>query len=337
MLVYKYRSGTEDDLRAIENNQFWSSSIGQLNDPSEATTDTKWLKKIFKKIGQRVGAESKEDFDLINENADDVLSMDNNMGIYSLSRTPLDELLWAHYANAHRGFCIAYDLDTLLQNDGENHLHYYPVTYSKKPPSIGLLDIARSKQNGLIKKFAFHKSKRWEYEKELRIVTSKQGLNSYYHTALKSIYFGLNMTESDKTRIIELLKGRAVNYYQIQLERNSYKFKAIKVENDSSPESTTYLRKLPIALTNGKDVEFEVLQNKIHNYAGIGEFKVLLKQELNKTELSILIEHLKKNLFTDGNVLFFEFFKDRYKMDELPWATAETRKEKTTLQMNTAK
>ncbi len=32
MLVYKYRSGTDNDLKAIENNQYWSSSIEQLND-----------------------------------------------------------------------------------------------------------------------------------------------------------------------------------------------------------------------------------------------------------------------------------------------------------------
>lgn len=186
----------------------------------------------------------------------------------------------------------------------------------------------------MIKKFAFYKSRRWQYEKELRIVTSKQGLNSYYHTALKSIYFGLNMTESDKNRIKELLKGRTVDYYQIELEKNSYKFKTVKLESEGYTEPT-YLRQLTIALTKDKEVEFEILKNKIRNHAGIGEFKVLLKQELNKTELSVLIEHLKKNLFKDGNILFLAFFKDRHNMDKLPWAYAEIKEQKTDIQINT--
>ena len=98
MLVYKYRSGTENDIKALDNNQYWSSSIEQLNDPCEAITDTKRVKKFMNYIGRKVGAKTEEDFGLINDNTDDVLSMDNKMGVYSLSKTPLDEFLWAHYA-----------------------------------------------------------------------------------------------------------------------------------------------------------------------------------------------------------------------------------------------
>ena len=36
-------------------------------------------------------------------------------GIYSLSKTAIDELLWAYYANSHQGFCIEYDQEVLLQ------------------------------------------------------------------------------------------------------------------------------------------------------------------------------------------------------------------------------
>src|SRR5690606_33927290 len=118
MLVYKYRSGTDNDLKALEYNQFWSSSIEQLNDPCEAITDTKRIKKFLNYIGKKVGVKTCDDFNLINQNTDEVLSMDNKMGIYSLSKTPLDELLWAHYANSHKGFCIGYDIDVLLKNDG---------------------------------------------------------------------------------------------------------------------------------------------------------------------------------------------------------------------------
>ena len=244
-----------------------------------------------------MAAKTDGDFELINDNTDDVLSMDNKMGIYSLSKTPLDELLWAHYANSHKGFCIEYDLDILLKNDGENHIHSFPVLYSKKPPSIGIWDIVRNEQNSMIKKFAFHKLKRWEYEQEHRIVTSKIGLNSYNYKAIKSIYFGLKINESDKNQIISLLRVRGINFYQIELEKNSYSFKAVKLETQTSLKSN-YLKQLPPSITNGKIIEFEILKNKIFNFGGIGEFKVMLKQELNRSEIEILINYLKKNLFT---------------------------------------
>lgn len=53
MLVYKYRSGNKDDLKALENNQYWSSSIEQLNDPCEAITDTKRVEKFLNYIGKK--------------------------------------------------------------------------------------------------------------------------------------------------------------------------------------------------------------------------------------------------------------------------------------------
>lgn len=333
MLVYKYRSVKTEHIEALENNQFWSSSIRLLNDPCEAITDTKSVKKLLNYIGQNVGANTQEDFELINSNTDEVLSMDNKMGIYSLSKTPLDELLWAHYANSHEGFCIEYDLEILLKTDGGNHVHSFPVLYSNKPPRIGFLDIIRNVKNSMIKKFAFYKSKRWEYEQEHRIVTSKIGLNSYNPKALKSIYFGLNMSEQDKKTIINLLQSRDVNFYQIELEKNSYSFKYVKLERESNQE-LNYLKKLPISITNGKIIEFEILSQKIFNFSGIGEFKIMLKQELNYSEIELLVNYLKKNLFFDGKNLFFEFFTSLNQIDNLPWASSTFKKESTEINFN---
>ncbi len=258
------------------------------------------------------------------------------MGIYSLSKTPLDELLWAHYANSHKGFCLEFDLNTLLKNDGGNHIHSFPVLYSKKPPSIGFLDIIKNKKSEMIKKFAFYKSKRWEYEKEHRIVTSKIGLNSYDFKALKSIYFGLKINESDKINLLNLLKGRGINFYQIELEKNSYLFKATKIKLENS-QLNDYLKQLPITITNGQKKEYEILKSKIFNYSGIGEFKILLKQELDSSELKWLINNLKEHLFKEGKSLFFDFYTDLNQIDDLPWASATFQNNIIDLQFNLKK
>ena len=320
MLVYKYRSGTNNDLKALEHNQFWSSSKEKLNDPCEGITNTKKIKRFLNFIGEIVGAKTSDDFKLINENTDNVLSLDDKTGIYSLSKTALEELLCAHYANGHKGFCIEYDLNYLLNSDGEDHIHSYSVLYSKKPPSISFLDIIKNRKSKMTKKLAFYKSKKWKYEKEHRISTSKVGLNSYNFKALKSIYFGYKIKDSDKNNILNLLKGRGITFYQIELESNSYLFKTTKINVENS-DQRNYLTQLPISLTKEKK-EYEILDYKIFNYSGIGEFKILLKQELDSSELKWLINNLKKYLFNEGKSLFFNFYTDLSQVDNLPWVSA---------------
>lgn len=235
MKVYKYR-GSDDkaifkrDLNSLLENYFWASDFSILNDPFEAITDTKSIKNRLNWIAKKIGVNTEADFQLLDDNADEVLSLDSAMGIYSLSKTPVDELLWAHYANSHKGFCIEYDLDVLLSTDRKNILHSFPVKYSKKPPGFSWCEIFRNEPNSMIEKFAFYKSKRWEYEQEHRIVSSIAGKISYNCKALKSIYFGSRIEEIEKNDIIHLLKERSVDFYQIQLEKNSYSLKAVKLE-----------------------------------------------------------------------------------------------------------
>lgn len=344
MLVYKYRGITnnlcksnhedifERDLKALERNQFWASNLKDLNDPCEAITNTKKIKKILNFIGKKVGVESPDDFQMINDNTDDVLSLDDKMGIYSLSKTYLDELLWAHYSNSHKGFCIEYSLETLLKNDGSNHIHSHPVKYSITPPSIGYMDIIINRKNEMIQKFAFYKSKRWNYEKEHRVVTSKIGLNSYDFKALKGIYFGLKMDDSKKIEIMNRLKGRGVKYYQIVLKKNSYKFMAKNID-DINDDKLTYLNEIEISTSKNETIKFKITKSKIFNYAGIGEIDVFLKEKLNENQLSTLANHLKRNILSEAKTIFINHYLEPVYRNSLPYASTNYQKGKFQIQI----
>lgn len=337
MLVYKYKEiniikDFERDLSSIENNQFWSSTIEQLNDPCEAITDTKKIKNLLRFISKILGFISEEDLKLIDDNTDQVLSLDDKMGIFSLSKTPLDELLWAHYANSHKGYCLGYELETLLESDGYKNIHSYPVIYTKKPASIGYFDVIKNKSKEMIQKFAFYKSKRWEYEQEHRIVTSKIGSNSYNYKALKSIYFGLRITDFDRDKIIDRLNGRGINFYQIKLEKNSYIFKALKlIENN---DKINYLNHIPTSVTKDKIIEYRILKSKIFNFASIGEFEIMLERDLTENELKWIIGYLKNHLFKEGKSLFFNFYTNPNQIDNLPWVSVIIKDDKTDIQYN---
>ncbi|WP_051931186.1 DUF2971 domain-containing protein [Gillisia sp. Hel_I_29] len=229
MFVYKYRSGEKYDFDSLKHNQFWASTSKELNDPCEGIVNSKYIKFGLNLLGKLFGIDSVEERKFIEQNAVDVLSFNLEKGIYSLSKTPLDELLWAHYSNSHKGFCIQYDLDKLLQTDGI--LISDSVRYSDDPPEIPYTDILPKNSDSHMKKSGFFKSKRWEYEEEYRIITDKFGLNTYSQDAIKGIYFGLKMSTNHINQILEIFKGKKIDFYKIALEQNSYKLKSVKLEN----------------------------------------------------------------------------------------------------------
>lgn len=62
-----------------------------------------------------------------------------DVGIYSLGMLqpkesfPSHELMWAHYANSHKGFCIEFDLDKMLQNSYPNFDIRNKITVNYQP------------------------------------------------------------------------------------------------------------------------------------------------------------------------------------------------------------
>ncbi len=78
----------------------------------------------------------------------------------------------------------------------------------------------------IIRKMLGKKSKPWEYEEEVRIITQSSGLHEHDYRAVKAIYFGLRCSESTKTSVMETLAGRNVSYYQVINPEASYVLKA---------------------------------------------------------------------------------------------------------------
>ncbi|WNH07680.1 DUF2971 domain-containing protein [Thalassobellus suaedae] len=234
MFVYKYRGGNDDcferDLKSLENNSFWGANYDDLNDPFEAVINPEkiinqvnWFYRLF-------GIKSKEELRLVSQNTEEVVSFDRKMGIYSLSKTFLDEILWAHYSNSHNGFCIGYDLNILLE-EKKYIITSFPVIYSKTPPKISFNHLFGG-ASFRTKRAVGYKSIRWKYEEEYRIITASSGLNYYNPLAVKSIYFGLRMKESHKNKIIDKLKNRSIKYFQIERLPNSYNLVARSLNNN---------------------------------------------------------------------------------------------------------
>ena len=254
MRVFKYRGGDESifirDLESLEKDTFWSPTINRLNDPCEGLVFHEDLLSQIDLTAGLLGKGSVEvanSVDVVKQSLKELIEKKDSAGVYSLSKDCTDELLWAHYANSHEGFCIEYELDTLVYF-GRNDYYIFDVKYSDHPPFLNINDMLKINDKvSFIQKLIGIKSKRWAYEKEVRLVTSAAGLQHYDYRAVKAIYFGLRMSEERKQKVMKRLCGRDIKYYQIHLKSSSYKFSAEAIDDQYSTD-TKYLYSIsPIA------------------------------------------------------------------------------------------
>lgn len=249
MRVFKYRGGDENiqrrDIRSLMHNKIYAASIDSLNDLFEAAVSIDGqsfrvsqllnLPGIFWQSEKTKKAES-ELLHAVERFAENV----KTWGVYSLSRSPIDDLFWSHYADSNRGFCLEYELDELLAYglDGQSSME---VEYRDDIPVVSISDLVpiNEPNNSLAKKFIGTKSKRWSHEAEVRIVTGQVGEFEYDFRALKAIYFGVRSLLSLQRLVMRVMAGRGITYYQVKRVVGQYALQIEKIE-DAYPRQRKY-------------------------------------------------------------------------------------------------
>lgn len=222
MKAYKYRFGFKRDLDTLKNNQIFLPTLSQLNDPCEGafhdqiTSDSSgFLHPYFK-----------EDFKNFFEG-------NRKRGIYSLSKLPNHELMWAYYANSHAGFCIEYDLNELEKID--DFVCKFDIQYCQSFPQVSFGTVFVNNSIEKILRFTVgSKSEAWAHEQELRLVTDSYGLKYISEECVTAIYFGLRMpdfleedckNQISRKDIMQALSNRNIKYYEMYLDIGSYQLK----------------------------------------------------------------------------------------------------------------
>lgn len=124
----------------------------------------------------------------------------------------LNELMWAHYADSHKGICIKYQFcNSLTQLSGKNKS---VVSYLKDVEYSDKAMAQYSSKNSITLKDAFFlKGKSWEYENELRLLyynLDKQDdhIQIDIPNSVEAIYFGLKCSEEDKKTIKKIMQQK---------------------------------------------------------------------------------------------------------------------------------
>ena len=142
----------------------------------------------------------------------------SSVGIFSLSETCSNELMWAHYGANHQGvtFGFSWSNDCKLANPR----HCLPVTYTREKPAFGtgfkneVLIMAPGSGVSNVQRISFEddvfrstistKTPVWEYEKEWRYVEENHGLFDF-PGSLSQVIFGMRMSQERKDHYKKLI------------------------------------------------------------------------------------------------------------------------------------
>lgn len=159
-------------------------------------------------------------------------SMKSHFRVACFTENNDSPLMWAHYTDNHKGFCMEYNLDKLPEGYRYGIL---PVIYSDQRYDATKAVIAQNKN--LVTNPFYFKSSYWEYEKEWRmmipesIVKDNEYYADFYH-GISGIYLGLRSFEYHMEkidRIIEKYSQRNIPVHKITIEPFSYCMKPIQI------------------------------------------------------------------------------------------------------------
>jgi len=146
-------------------------------------------------------------------------------GVACFATTPSSLLLWAHYADGHRGFCL--EFDTSADFFGKAH----PVSYAANVPVLNAVDFLTDRPaEDLFEAIFLTKSKHWSYEEEWRLVHKEPRTAYTYHwKVLTGVYLGTAMPAVHKEIIALVLRDSPTLLYDMKLDRGSFALRPVAV------------------------------------------------------------------------------------------------------------
>src|SRR5438046_1893748 len=87
---------------------------------------------------------------------------DERKGLMCFSRTWTNPVIWAHYADQHRGLCLGFDVPDALIKE-------ISYTKTREPYPLDLFDSDEAEQLRLTDRLLFTKFEDWRYEDEIRV------------------------------------------------------------------------------------------------------------------------------------------------------------------------
>lgn len=251
-IIYKYLS-LKDALRVITKNTLKFSRPNDFNDPFDCYQELlkfditydfiiDHLEKGILTLNESEKKLSK--LDLIKHLQTNVYTLENNdvkevfnhnerqLWISCFSKTYKEILMWSHYGDFHKGVCIGFNYKGLSKT-----FNFIPsdVKYKKNFKKIDYCNNSVKALNELVNT----KSKKWKYEKEIRLRTNKEkapslnlnGIVSIHPDSISKIIIGCNCSvnlDSIKDRLMKFNCGN-IELIKLSKSKNSFELDEIRL------------------------------------------------------------------------------------------------------------
>jgi DUF2971 family protein len=148
----------------------------------------------------------------------------SGIGVVSLSRDPINILMWSHYADFHRGFVCEFRIPTQGYKSDlcvmKKRLFPIPVIYSDKRPNFRF---GVENFNDILDKGVLTKSSVWEYEQEERVIDNDRGPGIHQYKRdeiLTSVIAGMKISDKDYSSLSEIVQSlRQTSIENLELYR----------------------------------------------------------------------------------------------------------------------
>lgn len=280
-MLYKYFSVSEYSISNLIRNELYCQNYKAFNDPfecwfilKEGIPDPEKEPDRFDKVCQAWGYEKEsndgffDDYYLYMEELEsyqpNIQKFLNGARISCFSKEIDNLLMWSHYADGLRGFCLEFDESLLMSVETEKEASIIPVLYAMDPPLVDkmlfsladdqiwyhemameedpnspmLLDYEQALKDAtqllesLYTKTIATKPKQWKYEKEFRLVfysdkTTEGEYFKYPPDAIKSIIFGERIDLKVKETLLQIIEEKNISIKMKSAFRNpeTYKIK----------------------------------------------------------------------------------------------------------------
>lgn len=248
--LYKYYRDDISKLNTIKSNKMWYSAPIEFNDVFDCDISID-KKEIFNSSlslvkDKRTVREGSPMWRQLNKTISEAVknlqqsfeNMKSSMGIACLSEEYDSLLMWAHYANNHRGICVEYDL---LEINKQLTFSPVPMIYSERKNYLTSIDQISTDEDTtkVFVESITTKSPEWSYEKEWRIIRDDVACGSAWSSekrgallnmiSPKSIILGC-MTKSEfAEEVRKYCEDCKINLYKMEKDNSLYRLNKVPI------------------------------------------------------------------------------------------------------------
>lgn len=229
MILYKY-CNQEGAMKILASLELKIPRIASLNDPHDCypyivcSDDPGKIKAYMVRNFPLDNVKQPTGVELANYTQSTMSQIRFDSCLICVSETAREPVMWAHYAEGHKGMVIGFEFENLFGHPKIMGPKLNPVIYADDRPIMDVVDDSPKEIDANFKNVVLTKSSSWKYEKEYRVLihetqlmhyaklgfARREGSSQWYikinPVSIKEVIFGIHSEECLKNSIKTIIK-----------------------------------------------------------------------------------------------------------------------------------